>query len=106
VEGTCSTPVGVSDRRRNGYHLIARKQDGRVSLSTRRGYDWTDRYPLIRQTVAALHPASVTIDGEAVVCDETWRCSRSCIAASMTAKRSSMPLTCSNSTARTGAHGR
>jgi hypothetical protein len=28
-----------------GYRLIGRKQDDRVRLFTRRGYDWTDRYP-------------------------------------------------------------
>jgi hypothetical protein len=31
--------------------------------------DRSDRYPLIREAVAALAPASVTIDGEAVWCD-------------------------------------
>jgi bifunctional non-homologous end joining protein LigD len=38
-------------------------------LSTRRGYDWTERYPLIRKAVEALRTASVVIDGEAVCCD-------------------------------------
>jgi ATP-dependent DNA ligase len=41
-----------------------------VRLFTRNGFDWTDRYPLIRNAVAALRPSSVTIDGEAVCCDE------------------------------------
>jgi hypothetical protein len=41
-----------------------------VHLFTRRGFDWTERYPRISKAVAALQPASVTIDGEAVVCDE------------------------------------
>ncbi len=55
----------------DGYRLIARKRDGRVCLFTRRGFDWTDRYPRISAAVAALRPASVTIDGEAVCCDDT-----------------------------------
>jgi bifunctional non-homologous end joining protein LigD len=65
-------PVGpqwVHEIKHNGYRLIARKRDGRVRLFTRRGYDWSDRYPRIVQAVAAPRAASVTIDGEAVCCD-------------------------------------
>jgi ATP-dependent DNA ligase len=62
-------PVGpqwVHEIKHDGYRLIARKRDGRVRLFTRRGFDWTDRYPVISKAVAALRTASVTIDGEAV----------------------------------------
>jgi ATP-dependent DNA ligase len=52
------------------YRLIARKRDVRVRLFTRNGFDWTERYPLIRNAVAALRTSSATIDGEAVCCDE------------------------------------
>jgi bifunctional non-homologous end joining protein LigD len=34
----------------------------------RRGYDWTERYPLIREAMFA-QPQDATIDGEALVCD-------------------------------------
>jgi ATP-dependent DNA ligase len=34
------------------------------------GFDWTDRYPLIRDAVAGLPARSATIDGEAVYCDD------------------------------------
>jgi ATP-dependent DNA ligase len=37
--------------------LIARERGGLVHLFTRRGYDWTDRYPLIRKAVAAIGTA-------------------------------------------------
>jgi ATP dependent DNA ligase-like protein len=50
--------------------VVARKQGDRVRLFTRRGYDWTERYPLISKAVAALGAASATIDGEAVCCDD------------------------------------
>jgi bifunctional non-homologous end joining protein LigD len=40
-----------------------------VRLFTRRGYDWTDRYPLLREAVAALRAVSAVVDGEAVCCD-------------------------------------
>jgi ATP-dependent DNA ligase len=63
-------PQWIHEIKHDGYRLIARKRGGRVSLFTRRGYDWTDRYPRISAAVAALRPASVTIDGEAVCCDD------------------------------------
>jgi bifunctional non-homologous end joining protein LigD len=65
-------PVGpewVHDIKHDGYRLIARKRNGRVRLFTRRGYDWTARYPLICEAVAAIPARSVIIDGEAVYCD-------------------------------------
>jgi bifunctional non-homologous end joining protein LigD len=40
-----------------------------VRLFTRRGYDWTERYPLICKAVATIPALSTTIDGEAVSCD-------------------------------------
>jgi ATP-dependent DNA ligase len=65
-------PVGpqwIHEIKHDGYRLIARKRDGRVRLFTRRGYDWTGRYPLICEAVAAIQVRSVVIDGEAVYCD-------------------------------------
>jgi bifunctional non-homologous end joining protein LigD len=37
-------------------------------LLTRRGFDWTGRYPAIAAAAAALQASSFTLDGEAVVC--------------------------------------
>jgi bifunctional non-homologous end joining protein LigD len=65
-------PVGpqwLHEIKHDGYRLIARKTVGRVRLFTRRGYDWTDRYPLIAKAVTALRANPATIDGEAVHCD-------------------------------------
>jgi ATP-dependent DNA ligase len=39
--------------------LIARKRDGRVRLFTRRGFDWTERYPRI--SAAEAHPEVVAL---------------------------------------------
>jgi ATP-dependent DNA ligase len=66
-------PVGpqwIHEIKHDGYRLIACKRGGRVRLFTRRGFDWSDRYPRISAAVAALGAASVTIDGEAVCCDD------------------------------------
>jgi hypothetical protein len=40
-----------------------------VKLFTRRGYDWTERYAAIATAAAKLKARSLTLDGEAVVCD-------------------------------------
>jgi ATP-dependent DNA ligase len=37
-------------------------------LFTRRGYDWTERYPAIAAAAAKVRAQSFTLDGEAVVC--------------------------------------
>jgi ATP-dependent DNA ligase len=63
-------PQWIHEIKHDGYRLIARKRGDRVSLFTRRGYDWTDRYPLIRNAVAGIQAASAVIDGEAVCCDD------------------------------------
>jgi bifunctional non-homologous end joining protein LigD len=63
-------PQWVHEIKLDGYRLIARKQDDRVRLFTRRGYDWTDRYPLIVKAVATIGASSATIVGEAVYCDD------------------------------------
>jgi bifunctional non-homologous end joining protein LigD len=41
-----------------------------VRLLTRRGNDWTQRYPLITAAVGALRVRSCLIDGEAVACGD------------------------------------
>ncbi len=50
--------------------MIARRRDGRVQLFTRRGYDWTHRFPLIVWSVSVLKIQSAIIDGEAVYCNK------------------------------------
>jgi bifunctional non-homologous end joining protein LigD len=52
---------------------VAEREDrdgDRVRLFTRRGFDWTDRYPRIVAAMAALKVASATVEGEAVWCGE------------------------------------
>jgi len=61
-------PQWIHEIKHDGYRLIVCRRGDRVRLFTRRGYDWTDRYPLIANAAAAL-ACDATIDGEAVVCD-------------------------------------
>jgi bifunctional non-homologous end joining protein LigD len=50
------------------HDLIVRRDGAAVRLFTRRGYDWTDRYPVIANAATKLKARSFTLDGEAVVC--------------------------------------
>ena len=40
-----SGPFWVHEIKHDGYRLIVRRDGKVVRLFTRRGYDWTDRYP-------------------------------------------------------------
>jgi bifunctional non-homologous end joining protein LigD len=54
----------------DGFRLIARRDAAGVRLFTRRGLDWTSRYPSIAAAVAALACRSCLIDGEVVICGD------------------------------------
>src|SRR5258707_13849638 len=58
----------VHEIKHDGYRLQVRRVGGQVRLFTRRGYDWSDRYPAIAVTATLLRARSFTLDGEAVVC--------------------------------------
>jgi bifunctional non-homologous end joining protein LigD len=58
----------VHEIKHDGYRLQVRRDGEMVRLFTRRGYDWTDRYPAIARAAAKLRARSFTIDGEAAVC--------------------------------------
>jgi bifunctional non-homologous end joining protein LigD len=58
----------IHEIKHDGYRLIVRKDGRRVRLFTRRGFDWTDRYPAITIALQLLRVRSATIDGEAVYC--------------------------------------
>ncbi len=49
---------------------MARRADGRVQLLTRKGTNFSNRFPQIVAAVTVLPARSCLIDGEAVVCDE------------------------------------
>lgn len=51
----------------DGYRLIVARDGARVRLFTRRGYDWSDRFPLIVEATRKLRTKSFVIDGEAVI---------------------------------------
>jgi len=54
----------------DGFRCLARRDGAGVRLLTRRGIDWTTRYPAITTGDAALSCRSCLIDGEVVICGE------------------------------------
>jgi bifunctional non-homologous end joining protein LigD len=51
----------------DGYRLQARLDNGKVKLLTRRGLDWTRKFPAIAEATAKLPATAALIDGELVV---------------------------------------
>jgi bifunctional non-homologous end joining protein LigD len=49
---------------------MARRDPVGIRLITRRGHDWSARYPLVVEAVNHLKVRSCLIDGEVVCCDE------------------------------------
>jgi bifunctional non-homologous end joining protein LigD len=58
----------VREIKHHRYRLQVRRVGDQVRLFTRRGYDWSGRYPSIAVTATLLRARSFTLDGEAVVC--------------------------------------
>jgi ATP-dependent DNA ligase len=51
----------------DNYRLRAERDGDRVRLFTKRGYDWTPRYPWIAEAALKNRTKQFVIDGEAVV---------------------------------------
>jgi bifunctional non-homologous end joining protein LigD len=51
----------------DGYRMIGFVRDHRASLFTRRGHDWTDRFPTIAAALRELEVKSAIFDGEIVM---------------------------------------
>lgn len=54
----------------DGYRMIGRLADGKASLLTRNGKDWTSRFKALADALAALPADSLMVDGEIVVLDD------------------------------------
>ena len=53
----------------DGYRIQARLDHGKVKLLTRKGLDWTRKFPAVAEAVAELPAKTALIDGELVVED-------------------------------------
>jgi ATP-dependent DNA ligase len=65
-----SGPGWIHEIKHDGFRMMVRRDAAGVRLLTRRGNDWTHRYPLIAAAVGALRVGSCLIDGEAVACGD------------------------------------
>jgi bifunctional non-homologous end joining protein LigD len=65
-----SGPFWVYEIKHDGYRLIVRKAGERVRIFTRRGADWSHRFPRIVEAVERLRASSIMLDGERVICGE------------------------------------
>jgi ATP-dependent DNA ligase len=48
-----SGPMWVHEIKHDGYRLMIRRTPDGVRIRTRRGYDWTDRFPVIVEATSA-----------------------------------------------------
>ena len=62
-------PLWIHEIKHDGYRLLVRKSGERVRIFTRRGADWTHRFPLIVEAANKIKAKSFHLDGEGVVCD-------------------------------------
>jgi bifunctional non-homologous end joining protein LigD len=60
----------IHEIKHDGFRIMARRADGRVRLLTRKGTNFSNRFPQIVAAVTLLPARSCLIDGEAVVCNE------------------------------------
>src|ERR1700745_853129 len=54
VEKAPNGPDWLHELKLDGYRMHARLDAGRVQILTRRGNDWTDKYPAIAQAISGL----------------------------------------------------
>ena len=68
-----TAPTGLNwlhEIKHDGYRTICVIDRGSISIYTRRGHNWADRFPSIARALSALKVRSAVIDGEAIVIGE------------------------------------
>ncbi len=69
---TSRVPTGddwLHELKFDGYRILARIQNGKVELVTRRGNDWTDRFRPVAEALDSLKLRNAVLDGEVVSLD-------------------------------------
>src|SRR4029077_12069089 len=59
-----SGPDWLHEMKLDGYRMHARLDAGRVNILTRRGNDWTQKYPSISEAIVELPARTAYLDGE------------------------------------------
>ena len=65
-----SGPEWIHEIKHDGYRLMARRDPVGIRLLTRRGNDWSERFPRVVEAVNLLKVRSCLIDGEVVRCND------------------------------------
>jgi ATP-dependent DNA ligase len=60
-------PLWLHEIKHDGYRLVIRRTPDGVRIRTRRGYDWTERFPRIIEAASRLRATSFVIDGEGAI---------------------------------------
>jgi bifunctional non-homologous end joining protein LigD len=63
-----SGPGWIHEIKHDGFRILARRDSAGVRLITRKGNDFSSRFPFIAMAVSKLRVRSCLIDGEAIVC--------------------------------------
>jgi bifunctional non-homologous end joining protein LigD len=58
-------PGWIHEIKHDGFRILAERNGGAVTLHSRNGYDFADRFPVATAAVAALRARSCRIDGAA-----------------------------------------
>jgi bifunctional non-homologous end joining protein LigD len=82
-----SGPHWLHEIKYDGYRMQARLDGGKVKLMSRKGLDWTARFPTIAAEVERLPAGSVLLDGEIVAQTEEGQSSFSALQADLKAGR-------------------
>jgi bifunctional non-homologous end joining protein LigD len=80
-----TAPGWLHEVKFDGYRIQARRDHDEVRLLTRKGLDWTHRFPNIAAAVADLPARTALLDGELVVGDESGVSSFSALQADLKA---------------------
>ena len=91
----------IHEIKHDGYRLMARRDPVGIRLITRRGNDWSERFPLVVEAVSHLRVRTCLIDGEVVCCDEHGLARFDSAAAATKPTRFCLPSTFWNSTGPT-----
>lgn len=61
--------VWIHEIKHDGYRAQAHIIDGKAAIYTRRGFDWSDRFASIAETLQELGNRELILDGEVVIPD-------------------------------------
>jgi ATP-dependent DNA ligase len=70
AKAPASGPRWIHEIKHDGFRILARRDSAGVRLITRKGNDFSSRFPFIAMAVTKLPVRSCLIDGEAIVCNE------------------------------------